>query len=161
MPTKQFNVSLGDFLRTKLETASEQSGRTIAEEIRSRLARTFDQDTIDKPTLDLLAAVADFASLIQGQSGVAWHENAAADAALLAAIRTRLTRLRPTGAADVLPTAEGRTRFVPSEDPSEIGVGLEMLQARMAAGDDPKIIEQMEKDYRELTQLHKGKGGKP
>jgi hypothetical protein len=155
----QLKITLPDFIRADLDRASAKSGKSLSQEIQGRLARTFEQDTVDKPTQDLLAAIIRFDSVIQVQSGHAWHEHAGANVALSAAIRARLARLRPPGAM-VLPPVEGRTQFVATDDPTEMGVGLEALQTQMAAIDDPDLIEAMEKSHQELKQIHEGKGGK-
>jgi hypothetical protein len=156
----QLKITLPDDIRADLDRAATKSGKSLSQEIQGRLARSFEQDTIDKPTQDLLAAIITFDGLIQTQSGQTWHERAGANVALSAAIRARLARLRPPGLA-VLPPLEGRTQFVATDDPAEMGVGLEALALRMAAVDDPKLMEQMEKDHHELTQMLKRKGRKP
>jgi hypothetical protein len=154
MPTKQFNVSLGDALRSQLEAASEQSGKTIADEIRTRLSRSFQQDAVDKPTLNLIKAVLDLADFIRGQSGYAWFEHTGAKQALMFALQARLARMDPSGPP--IPLEPGPRALVHSNDPSAVGLALEALHYRMPGLDDPRLLDGIEKAHQEITQQRKG-----
>ena len=82
-PKKQLNVALSDDLRTQLDAASREAGRSIAEEVRQRLERSFFGDaSMDQKTRDLALAIGRFARLLEHDRGSAWHVDTTTHAAL-------------------------------------------------------------------------------
>jgi hypothetical protein len=82
-PKKQLNVALSDGLRAQLDAASREAGRSIAEEVRQRLERSFfGDDHMDQKTRDLAVAVGRFARLLEHDRGSAWHADPTTHAAL-------------------------------------------------------------------------------
>jgi hypothetical protein len=82
-PKKQLNVALSDDLRAQLDAASREAGRSIAEEVRQRLERSFfGDDHVDQRTRDLAMAIGRFARLLEHDRGSAWHADPTTHAAL-------------------------------------------------------------------------------
>lgn len=70
---KQMGVALPDYLRDKLAACSRAADRSIAEEIRRRLERSFEIDARDELTRDLVSAAIWIAADISSQVGAPWH----------------------------------------------------------------------------------------
>jgi hypothetical protein len=147
---QQLKIALPAPLRAKLETAAVQSGYSLAEEIRSRVERTFDDDAVDKPTRDLLAAVLKMSDLSEMQTGHRWHSHIATIQILRRAISARLARLQPENDAKAVATGFSPVRFVASDNPDEIGLGLEGFDFH-----NPEMSEEAkaaaEKNYQEIV----------
>jgi hypothetical protein len=95
---KQMKVALPDDLRGRLDAASAKSGRSVAEEIRTRLETSFERDVdADQPTRDVVEAVAAMAAETELEMGSAWHKDASAHFVFVEAILNRLERFRPKG----------------------------------------------------------------
>jgi predicted DNA-binding protein len=99
---KQLKVALDDNLRVRLEEASAAAGRSLAQEIRSRIEFTthFDPTTrrridYDKETKQLAADVMWLAFEVSRQVGVPWNRNHNAYQAVAIAIQTWLEMTRP------------------------------------------------------------------
>lgn len=130
---KQLKVALPETLRVLLLTSAERSGRSLADEIRTRLERTYSEDTIDEPTRALLYGVEHLARLVQVQTGHEWHVHPVASDALLAAINTRFARLRGLRFPKEIPLGEpimGQGPLVASNDPKLLGPALEAVAAK-------------------------------
>jgi hypothetical protein len=69
---QQLKISLPDWIRAALDKASAKSGRSLAEEIRDRLAWSFDYEGLDKPSRDLLQAVKELGLLHYVDTGHEW-----------------------------------------------------------------------------------------
>jgi hypothetical protein len=166
---KQMKVALPDFLRTKLDAASEKSGRSVAEEIRARVEASFTRDAVvDKPTQDVVEAVAEMAAAIELEMGSAWHKHAGAHYAFGEVILTRLERFRPKGPiempvqsdrpnATVTPVGKKDAKsllemlarsiefqlhqFGPGFSKSELRQGLVEVHRRAVASGEPTIRE--------------------
>jgi hypothetical protein len=122
---KRINLSLPPELRSELDATSARSRKSIADEIRSRLEWMFELDwlePVDKPTLDLIAAVARMAAELGRETGAPWHAHAGSHAVLRQEILSRLARLKPEGAAAFGPRPH---RAEPYDDPAQLGVELE------------------------------------
>jgi hypothetical protein len=101
--------SAGDDLRGDLEEdAAARSGCSIAEEIRRRLLRRFQQDLIDKLVRNFITEAAMLAKLTRAQTGQDWHTHPATNAVLRHAINARLARTK----------LDGPEMFAPVELPS-------------------------------------------
>src|SRR5438128_1680405 len=126
---RQMGVGLPDDLRAQLEAASAAGGHSVAEEIRRRLERTFEDEGIDPETRKLMAAIGSLTTLVRLQTGHAWHSHAAANRVLRHAITARLARLKPSGEAVFAPDELPSARLVAagSDDPEAMGLGLEAV----------------------------------
>jgi hypothetical protein len=143
----QLKITLPAFIRDELDRASAKSGKSLAEEIRSRLARTFQQDAMEVPMLELLAAIVRLGDFIKSQSGRAWHADAAARQAFAVAVSARLARLGPADPGGKLEPAEGNMPFVASDDPNVVGLSLEALDYKLPGIDDPRVVAELEKFF--------------
>jgi alkanesulfonate monooxygenase SsuD/methylene tetrahydromethanopterin reductase-like flavin-dependent oxidoreductase (luciferase family) len=93
---RQMGVALSDDLREQLERAAEEAGHSIAEEIRVRIARTFQQEAIDPVTRELLEGIINLAEIIRADLGAEWHAYSGNHAAFVAAIAQRLRFYKPS-----------------------------------------------------------------
>ena len=139
---RSLKISLPDVTRAELDAASAQSGNSLADEIRIRLARSFERDALDKPTRDLQTAVDRLTSLIRLQFGHAWHSSATAHAAFTFGIMGAIGRHKP--ADDAAPKSNPPLQLIASDEPRTIGLGLEALAFHTAAADDPAIKADLE-----------------
>jgi hypothetical protein len=87
---KQLKISMPDELRVKLDEAAGVSGKSVAEEIRSRVERTFQvqrrAEWSDDETLGLYDAIQWLAMNIHLNMEAKWHQNRHVLYALLEAI---------------------------------------------------------------------------
>jgi hypothetical protein len=154
---QSLKISLPDETRAALDAASAQSGKSLADEIRVRLARSFARDAGDKPTRDLQTAVDRLTNLIRWQFGHAWHSSADAYAAFTFGIMGAIGRHKP--ADDAAPKSDQPVQLIASDEPRTIGLGLEALAFNTVAADDPALKAAQQKDmeeYRKLRKLQKG-----
>jgi hypothetical protein len=122
---ERINVSLPPELRSRLDAASAESGKSVADEIRSRVEWMFALDAfepVDKPTLDLMRSVATMAAELERETGTPWHAHAGSHAVLRQELLSRLARLKPEGDRAFGPRPH---RAEPYDDPQELGVELE------------------------------------
>ena len=124
---KQLKVSLPDDLRAQLDAASAKSGRSVAEEIRSRVEGSFAREVADRPTRDFIEGVALMAAEVARETGANWHQHAGAHEALTRAIQLRLEALKPKGS-----TAFGDRPHatVSDDDPYRLGALIEFRLRR-------------------------------
>ena len=127
---KQLKVALSDGLRLRITQAAKGSGRSLADEIRHRVERSFNrEDAADEPTRDLAEAVERFAVLIRLQTGHDWRTHPASNRVMRQMVSSRLARLGPQGepffAHDELPRA--RLVAPESNDVEAMAIGLEAL----------------------------------
>ena len=112
---RQLSFTVDDELRQWLEKSAKAAGnRSVADEIRVRLARSlFADDEYDEPTRQLADDVMELANAIkeQGTNRVAWHDHPQAREALIQAIVTFLE-------STALPAVD--TEFGP-DDPLTLG----------------------------------------
>jgi hypothetical protein len=106
-----------------------QSSDGVSEEIRTRLARTLEEDA-DPPTRALVVAIDKLAVLVRLQTGHDWYSHPAAHRVFKQMIVSRLVHLKPSGEAvfgsDELPPMA--SRLVASDDPETMGMGLEAIE---------------------------------
>jgi plasmid stability protein len=92
---KQMKVALPDDLRQALDVASQKSGRSVAEEIRARVAASLEQETqklaVDNPTHELAEDIVALANAVRAHKGISWHEDLRAREALIEAIKGWIT----------------------------------------------------------------------
>src|SRR6516162_5598102 len=126
---KQMGVALPDELRKQLEDASASNGLSIAEEIRRRLERTFEEDAKPEDRA-LMEDVLNLAYWVRMQTGHHWHEHPRANEIMRYAVEAAIKR---SGGDDEdrefdptkMPHPQGRP--VKSDDPKAIGSGLEAV----------------------------------
>jgi len=160
---KQMGVSLPDDLRQMLEDACAGTDRSIAEEIRERLWRTFKMDVLDKPLRNFMAEVAILLQFARLQTGQDCQSHPAANAVLRHAINARLARTKESGpetfAPGELPT-KGLVA-IGSNDPQTIGVSLEARLQSMIEFQELDaeflLLHAAWKVGRELKKLKEGK----
>jgi hypothetical protein len=140
---QSLKISLPDETRAALDAASAQSGKSLADEIRNRLAWSFARDAGDKPTRDLQSAVDRLTNLIRLQFGHAWHSSADAYAAFTFGIMGAIGRHKP--ADDAAPKSDRPVPLIASDEPATIGIGLEALAFHTAAADDPALQAEWER----------------
>jgi hypothetical protein len=92
---RQMGVALSDDLREQLERAADVAGHSIAEEIRVRLAHSFQQEAIDPVTRELIEGIVNLAESNRVDMGAAWHASSGAHAAFSAAVAQRLRDYKP------------------------------------------------------------------
>jgi hypothetical protein len=139
---KQMGVALPEDLRKMLEDACAGTNRSIAEEIRDRLWRTFKEDWIGEPLRNFMTDVGILASLTQMQTGHDWRTHPAASAVLRHAINARLARTKESGLETFTPDELPSRRWVAagSDDPQTMGAALEARLQGLAEqlGENPK-----------------------
>jgi hypothetical protein len=133
---KQLKVGLGSELRSELEAAALRSGRSLADEIRARVAWTLDLDPMDDLTRDVITAVARLSEEIELETNYAWHSHAGAHTALRWGIATIIDNLKPE--ADVTFLRPRPHRANPADDAQIIGMvaGGEAWEMRSASRED-------------------------
>ena len=154
---QQLKISLPDETRAALDAASAQSGKSLADEIRERLAWSFEHEAVDKPTRDFLAGLALMPAEIELETGAAWHRHAGAYVVFREAILRRLARLKPEGS---IAFGKRPHQAVPGDDPEGIGLSIEEHLSF-----DPNYTHSawraaMGKSTREMIKLHQQRGKK-
>jgi hypothetical protein len=141
---KQMGVSLPDDLRKMLEQACAGTGRSVAEEIRVRLWRTFKEDVIGKPLMNFMTEAAMLAFMTRWQTRKDFRTHPAANAVLRHALNAWLARTKESGPETFAPGELPSRRFVAagSDDPQTMGIALE---ARLQG-----IVEHREENAQDL-----------
>ena len=128
---KQLGGSLSPDLRARLEAASAAAGLSIAEEIRRRLERTFEQDNFAQawPASErLLGTLTALTILTNLTTGKRWDEDPATAYLLQLALMAQLDRRGAKQSAEIVPSDTFRhATLVQSTDPVAIAVALEAL----------------------------------
>jgi hypothetical protein len=88
--------ALGEALRGKLAVASAAANVSIAEEIRRRLERSFENDARDDSTQALVSAAIWIAGDITAQAGAYWHATQKGRQAVAAGIRLYTETMLPS-----------------------------------------------------------------
>jgi hypothetical protein len=157
---RQFAFALSPWLREYVETMAKAHDRSVAEEIRTRLAQTVKvEQEADQATIDLMRDIPRLAKEIELETGAAWHAHPGSYLAFRQAILSRLARLKPEG-ADPLgkpPTfGERPHQSGPGGDPQQIGIWAEYSVWENRDLDDEARVslrEAMEKNWREMVKL--------
>jgi hypothetical protein len=106
MKQPQFKVSMPDVLREWLEKASTDSGKSIAEEIRERVTRSF-AIRVDPETSDLIDFIVRLALQMEQETGSPWHDQAGVNQVFASALSRRVRRfVREDGPTDFLVRGE-------------------------------------------------------
>jgi hypothetical protein len=111
------------WLRARLDAAIAKSGRSIADEIRTRVEQSLDHDVADKSAREWADGIALMPAEIEKETGAVWHKHLGAWRAFRRAILERLARSKPGGTIKfgARPHQTGH-----SDDPEEIGIWVEM-----------------------------------
>jgi hypothetical protein len=142
---RQLAVALPEEFRSRLEASAAGSGVSLAEEIRRRVRLSFEQDAVDRPTRDLLAAVRWIAEELDRQAApVSWQNHPKANEALTEALRTWLEIIKPRRA----PGGVAASDLMAPDDPPTLG--------RSIARHYQRFKSEMEKSEREIRELLKG-----
>lgn len=116
---KQLAVALSAERRNQLEAISAEAGHSVAEEIRQRLERTFQDDAVEAVTRELCEGIVNIAAQIRLDFGVEWHFVPRSHETFATAIAERIAAYAPpqsyAGAVTDLLT------FVPDGAPETIG----------------------------------------
>lgn len=80
----------------RLQAAADQGGRSVTEEVRQRLAASFEAEEVDPATRQLTTAIAALAGEIGKLCG-AWHADPAGFAAFKTALDLLVAHYRPQG----------------------------------------------------------------
>jgi hypothetical protein len=157
----QLKITLPDAIRAKLDAAAAKSGYSLAEEIRSRLERTFADDELDQPTRDFLDGLKLIPAEIERETGALWHSHAGAFAVFRQAILSRLARLRSTGGlnSDDVRFGERPHQSNPGADPQDIGISIEHLLWEHPDFTRSRLRVAMEESYRQILKLHREREG--
>ncbi|MCK1407112.1 hypothetical protein [Bradyrhizobium sp. 76] len=82
----QLKITLDDDQRSQLDRATEQSGKSLSEEIRERLSLSFLLEMRSRDTADLLFALLRIADVVADEIGFDWSENERARATFVSAV---------------------------------------------------------------------------
>jgi hypothetical protein len=147
---ERINVSLPPELRGQLEAASAKSGKTIADEIRTRVSVGLDADG---PTLDLLAAIARMAAEVERETNSAWHSHPGAHDVLRQAIVSWMGQYKPEGDARFGPRPHQAELY---DDPLKLGIQIAFNEWEQK-GWEPAVRQQLrlakERNVQELLKL--------
>lgn len=138
-------------LYERLAAASAKSGRSLSDEIRTRIEPSLELDALDKPTREFFERIALMPAEIERETGIAWHEHAGAWAAFRKAILKRLMRLKPQGTIVFGPRPHQSN---PSDDPEEIGIWAEANLFENPHFTTSRHRAVMEKTFREIMEIH-------
>ena len=82
----QLKITLEDDQRSQLDRATEQSGKSLSEEIRDRLSLSFLLEMRGRDTADLLIALLRIADVVEDEIGFDWSESERARATFVSAV---------------------------------------------------------------------------
>jgi hypothetical protein len=128
---EQMGVAFSPDVRTRLEAASAAGGHSLAEEIRRRVQRTFEQDDFAAawPATDRLLNTTGTMTLLAGlTTGRRWNDDPATAYLLKLAIAAHLDRRGAKECTEIVPSDTfSREGLVASSDPRVIAIALETL----------------------------------
>jgi hypothetical protein len=145
---KPLKVALPDDMRAKLEASASESGCSIADEIRQRIALSLLADEPDAPTRELDHNIKRIMRDVQYATGMNWHAHPLAHAAFVEAITTLLEDFKPP-----LPSGEGAPTDSEQQEAKAVGRAivrlmqhrreeLPLFQTMREAGDRLKLAAQ-------------------
>jgi hypothetical protein len=132
---RQLKVSLPDDLRAKLDKASERSGKSLGDEIRTRLESSFQEDGVDEPTRDLIEAVKWISEEIQRQVQIPWYFTVKSKQAMSAALQTWFEIINPMSSE---PAASQPDLFGPDDPPT---LGRSVARHYQRVYEEAKMLE--------------------
>jgi hypothetical protein len=127
MNMKPLKVALPPDLRSRVERAAADHGRSLGEEIRARVEQSFGWERFDPRTRTFLIRIARLAFLLPEQVGHAWHGNAGAHEVFRQAIALLLARAKPPGEPMLDPAELPADPLVASTDLTAVAAGLEAV----------------------------------
>jgi hypothetical protein len=162
---RQFAFALSPRLREYVEAMAKARDRSVAEEIRTRLAQTVElEEGADQHTIDLMNDIPRLAKEIELETGASWYAHPGSYLAFRQAILSRLARLKPEG-AETSPFGKPPPSFGerphqsgPGDDPQQIGMWAEyrVWTTRDATPDEYKRLrEAQEQSWREIVKLQR------
>jgi hypothetical protein len=152
----QLKVGLPDHLRSKLETAVEETSQSLGEEIRQRLERTFDEDRLPATTRKLIADIVELAEDVEIDQFAQWFLSPRAQEIFAVAVVARIKAYLPDG-PDPLRNPDDQ------RDPYTVGLTIELLNRRKSSNERLRsgfiaFSEATEKIVRAAVAEHKRKG---
>jgi hypothetical protein len=152
---KQLKIVLPVELRAELDAETAKSGKSLADEIRTRVEWTLDLAPVDKPTERLLKVVALMAAYLERECGAPWHAHAGTHAAFRTGVLSYLLGLKPDG---TVAFGERPHCAVPGDDPEVIGVSIQewirdTLDWTREQREDSRLYR--EKNLRELLEFNR------
>jgi hypothetical protein len=151
---ERINVSLPETLRSQLEAASAASGKSVAEELRSRAAWGLSLEPMDAPTRQLIEDIAYMAWRNERETGTPWHAHAGSHLALRQAILAWFARRKPEGDLTFGPRPH---RTEETDDPEAIGMWAEydaFIHSDWTLKGRRLARLEMEKAWQEIVKLH-------
>ena len=138
---RQMGVSLDDALRAQLARAADVANRSIAEEIRVRLAHTFQEEAIDPVTRELIAGIISLAESIRVDLGAPWHSFRDPHAAFAAAVAQRIAGYGTAAHSQAVRDLLGARLSGPDDPPETIGRTHERHDQRSHAYPHLKAVQ--------------------
>jgi hypothetical protein len=120
---RQYKVSLPDELYARLQAAMAKSGRSLSDEIRTRIEQSIDRDAVDKHTRDFLDGLALMPAVVELQTGATWHEHRGSWRMFRRMVLDRLARKEPEGTSKFGARPHQTTE---NDNPEELGTWEEM-----------------------------------
>jgi hypothetical protein len=138
---QQVPIGLGPEMRTRLETAANAAGHSIAEEVRARIERSFVADDRSPALRTLLRDLVDVADLVRADTGGDWDKNAASHATFKAALLALLAHYEPEGPATFGAVRDifGAKVLGEDDDPASVGRAIARFHLRNRP---PKVMTQ-------------------
>ncbi|MGY8706636.1 hypothetical protein RAD16_12930 [Bradyrhizobium sp. 18BD] len=112
----QLKITLEDDQRSHLDRATQVSGKSLSEEIRTRLSLSFLFEASGQNTCDLAIALLRLAAEVESDVGFAWFENEQARATFVAAVVDQVMSYK----LSVNPKAAPRSRGARPDDPPDV-----------------------------------------
>jgi hypothetical protein len=134
---------------------SEAANRSIAEEIRVRLERSFDLDTLDEASRRLADVVALIPAEVEKETGAAWHKHLGAWETFHEAIRALFALPeKPTGSAKF---SRRPHQSCDDDDPKFLGrwITMKLLENRGWTNSPERLA--MERTFQQRKQLKEKK----
>jgi hypothetical protein len=158
MNMKPLKVALSPDLRSRLESAAADHGRSIGEEVRARVEQSFVLEKLDAQTLVLMFRLGRLAFLIKPQTGHAWHEHAGAYQVFRHAMGLLFGRHQPAGDPVLDPAELPADRPVAVTALHEMAAGLEAiisLNRALDAGEQLELLKRAEETRQGAKRLEK------
>lgn len=149
---KQYKVSLPDELYERLAAASEKSGRSLSDEIRTRIVQSLEGDQHTRIMADAVVLIA---AEVEKETGERWHKHAGAWETFREAISARLNLFKkPSGSAKF---GDRPNQSIPEDEPGFIGRWIAVKVWENPDWTNSPERAAMEKGFRDLKAI---KGGK-
>jgi hypothetical protein len=149
---RQFKITLPVDLRAKLDAASATSGRTLAEEMRQRIEKSFQQEEdsvgVEPQLRELSTMIMLLTVFVHEQTGHKWMHHPGALCLFQQALMAYLQRLKVSPPpADEPASSPGEMLngqpLIPSDNLDKIATGLEALAYFFLRGPDTDLIRKL------------------